>query len=872
MLCLASLLQLAQPAEISQVSVHRFSHGTPLEREAEVLKLRAAFEGQGMAVLVDHGVDKALIQRTIDASRSFFALPRNRKESFPGLPGKPPRSYASVSTPRGKEYLVQQEDDGDILNEWLLVRNTSVQLDPSDTYYTSDEGREFYAAETEDERQRDDWPQEVPGLRETTAEYYAAVERLTNKVYELFAVALELPADFFLSRARHAPIWPVTIAHYPPQRRPPKPGSMRIQPHWDRTLFALITTSDAGAATPRPGGLQIQLDEATGHGVDGRLDGLGGAGEGSRKVWRDVAIPDGSFVVNVGEMMARWTNGRFRHVVHRVPNPPAAEGGSGGGGGEEEGRISMMAYVLPDYDVPVLCADAGTCSGGGGAEKSGGDDGALPAPKYDPTWVGEMMNWGSELPSYNKTRQEQMRRAQGLYTEAGEQTALGDPTDVNSVEMPQPVPPTASTASASAAIAAPTAVDVIDIGPLVHPNPNSSDTAARRAAALALSRSFEQTGFALVRGHGVSAEALARLRAGATTFFRSPPARKASFDKGRGYGFGGYVKHAENGAQLLGDFDRPNDLVESLTLRGTSRGGGSGVESVALDGSCAGEGCGGGGGDGDGATTATGADWLGNAPKPDGDAVGGDGDVGGDSRPRWGGFEVPRGTDPEVPSELVEPLSLFSGGAVGLSRALAATAKLALGATDAQLSALTDSAAAGVRLAWYAAQDEATPPLAGQMRYGAHIDSGTVTVLSLDPTNPDGLQVDTSGAGAAGSDDERVWVDVPAAPGTLVLNVGALLSRWSCGRWRAAIHRVTNGDSSRDRLSVVTSALGARSDGPTFGGFGEGGCGAGSEPVQAAEFLATRVQLHRPEYRREVGIKTREDQQREKERIVSLHK
>ena len=381
--------------------MHRFSHSTPLQRETEVRKLRAAFEGQGMVVLVDHGVDKAVIQRTLETSRSFFALPRDRKKSFSGLSGKPPRSYAAVTSPRGKAYLVQQEDDGDIINEWLLVRNTSVQLD-SDAYYTSDEGREFYSAEAEDERQRDDWPQEVPGLREAAADYYAAVERLTNTVYELFAVALELPADFFLRRARHAPIWPVTIAHYPSQRRPPKPGSMRIQPHWDRTLFALITTSDAGAATPRPGGLQIQLDETTGDGVDGRAGGAGGGvgggagGGGSRKVWRDVAIPEASFVVNVGEMMARWTNGRFRHVVHRVPNPPAAEGGGEDDDQEEEGRISLMAYVLPDYDVPVLCADAGMCRGDGSGGDAAADDRLL-VPKYEPTWVGEMMNWGSEL-------------------------------------------------------------------------------------------------------------------------------------------------------------------------------------------------------------------------------------------------------------------------------------------------------------------------------------------------------------------------------------------------------------------------------------------------------------------------------------------
>eukprot|EP00490_Sorites_sp_Unknown_P021959 CAMPEP_0114675390 /NCGR_PEP_ID=MMETSP0191-20121206/47817_1 /TAXON_ID=126664 /ORGANISM="Sorites sp." /LENGTH=53 /DNA_ID=CAMNT_0001944599 /DNA_START=1 /DNA_END=158 /DNA_ORIENTATION=- len=53
---------------------------------------------------------------------------------------------------------------------------------------------------------------------------------------------------------------------------------------------------------------------------------------------------------------------------------------------------------------------------------------------------------------------------------------------------------------------------------------------------------------------------MAQLRNQAYEFFRSPVEEKMKFDKGKGYGFGGYVKERENGAQLLGDFSRPNDV------------------------------------------------------------------------------------------------------------------------------------------------------------------------------------------------------------------------------------------------------------------------------------------------------------------------
>lgn len=66
---------------------------------------------------------------------------------------------------------------------------------------------------------------------------------LRDSLWRLFALALGLAEDFFASRAQKAPLWPVTIAHYPPQTVAPAEDKERIQAHWDRTLFSLITTS-----------------------------------------------------------------------------------------------------------------------------------------------------------------------------------------------------------------------------------------------------------------------------------------------------------------------------------------------------------------------------------------------------------------------------------------------------------------------------------------------------------------------------------------------------------------------------------------------------------------------------------------------------
>ena len=413
---------------------------------------------------------------------------------------------------------------------------------------------------------------------------------------------------------------------------------------------------------------------------------------------------------------------------------------------------------------------------------------------------------------------------------------------------------------ALAAAAAPTTIEVVDVSALRNTSASEAALAATR-----LSASFAATGFALVRGHGVQTETLETLREAARGFFADDG--KFAFDKGKGYGHGGYVRHQEAGAQLLGDFSRPHDLVESLTIGGLANE--AGTESIRISNSSCAE---------PPATTRReprGSVW---APlrelwrrgrfawmrlvRP--------GRVH-ESTVTWGAFQPAD----ETPPTLRAPATAFAKEASALGNIVAEALQLALGVRADELDAVTSRRTAGVRLAHYAAQPSDALP--GQMRYGAHVDSGTITVLSLDPSNPHGLQVDVNqqGGGASATDEaDRVWVDVPFVNDTLVLNVGALLSRWTGGRWKAAVHRVLNGDASRDRTSVVTSALGAKPNGPPFAGFAECMRGATEQAaaVRAADFLSVRVALHRPEYAKEQGLETSEQLTEESRRIVALHK
>ena len=213
-----------------------------------------------------------------------------------------------------------QNADGEaqIVNEWILCREAESHPLTDDPYFACPEGQLVFNAPT---GPSGDEPPEVPSLRQTLEGYHRSMQFLAQKVYRCFALSLGLPEDFFVSKASRAPSWGVTIAHYPALPERPPEGVERINSHWDRIMFSLVTCNDE-VAQRNGGGLQILLNE--------RGDTLD-ASSGEVGQWHDVPLERGQFTINIGEVMSRWTNGVFKHVVHRVPNPePGSEGNTGG--------------------------------------------------------------------------------------------------------------------------------------------------------------------------------------------------------------------------------------------------------------------------------------------------------------------------------------------------------------------------------------------------------------------------------------------------------------------------------------------------------------------------------------------------------------
>jgi isopenicillin N synthase-like dioxygenase len=172
------------------------------------------------------------------------------------------------------------------------------------------------------------WPERPAALRGIWTEYYRRMEHLAAAIMGVFALALELPDDFFRDKTdRH--ISGIRVINYPDQPDTPEPGQLRAGAHSDYGALTILKTENV------PGGLQV----------------LNRAG-----AWVDVEPVADSFVVNIGDLMQHWTNDRWVSTLHRVVNPPRDRAlGSR--------RQSIVFFYQPNYDALIECLP-GCCGPG----------------------------------------------------------------------------------------------------------------------------------------------------------------------------------------------------------------------------------------------------------------------------------------------------------------------------------------------------------------------------------------------------------------------------------------------------------------------------------------------------------------------------
>jgi len=165
------------------------------------------------------------------------------------------------------------------------------------------------------------WPERSPNFREAISVFHEAGLLVLRQIIRGVAVSLGLPEEYF--DAAHEPhSGAVMLLHYPPITEPLLPGQLRSGAHTDFGTMTLLFHH--GSAE----GLEIQRPDGT---------------------WLHAPSIPGATIVNVGDLLTRWTNGQLRSVLHRVV-PPEGEA-------EQRSRYSATLFYEPRHEVVVSCLE-----------------------------------------------------------------------------------------------------------------------------------------------------------------------------------------------------------------------------------------------------------------------------------------------------------------------------------------------------------------------------------------------------------------------------------------------------------------------------------------------------------------------------------
>lgn len=283
---------------IPVIDISDFMSGSAKGLENAARKVREALTTVGFFVLEGHGVPRARIDRAFAAAARLHELPMAKKLAL--RMNEHNNGYMTLGRYAVWTSEVNDNDRPD-LNEAFFIRRERPADDP---VYAS--GRRFLGP--------NQWPDEndMPGFRAEILDYMSALETLSHRFLPVAARSLDLEPDWFDGFFADS-YYILRVSHYPPVEA--GANQYGIAPHTDANFLTFLPLTDVP-------GLQVRMPD-------------GG--------WQDVPYVPGAFAVNSGDIVKRWSNGRFKSTPHRAL-PPV-----------DRDRYALPFFFGPSWDAIIKC-------------------------------------------------------------------------------------------------------------------------------------------------------------------------------------------------------------------------------------------------------------------------------------------------------------------------------------------------------------------------------------------------------------------------------------------------------------------------------------------------------------------------------------
>jgi isopenicillin N synthase-like dioxygenase len=283
-------------AKIPVIDYGPYFAGEPGALERLAAEVRDACMNIGFFYIYNHGVDQGLVDRTFAASKRFHAIPMEQKlalslneNNIGYLPMNASVQGASTvhkaTKPNQNESFFVSHDRGPDHPD-VLAKKTL--------------------------RGRNQWPDGLPGFREDVMAYAHALDALCSRMIPAFAAALDLPPDYFAPFFANEAHMTLRMLHYPPQAVV-EDNQFGQAPHTDNSFMTVLARTDVP-------GLAVRLP----------------SGE-----WFPPPLIPGTFLVNLGNMMRRFSNDRFLSTPHGVLNDSGID------------RYSLAYFHSPNPDAVI---------------------------------------------------------------------------------------------------------------------------------------------------------------------------------------------------------------------------------------------------------------------------------------------------------------------------------------------------------------------------------------------------------------------------------------------------------------------------------------------------------------------------------------
>jgi isopenicillin N synthase-like dioxygenase len=270
--------------EIPTIDLAAFREGTAQQREAVAEQVDRAARTVGFMQVIGHRIPAEVEAGLTAAMDGFFGLPMWQKKALQPASLELNRGYTPPKSERLTLSLGVQSSAADLFEAFNVGK-------PAEDFPGLGLNEGQYAPNL--------WPLRPASFEPGVQAWFDQAARVAREITTVMAVALGLVEDFFTRYQGHS-LDVLRMNNYQVPAEPIRlePGQVGMGAHTD---YGIVTVLWADPIL----GLQV-------------LDSAG--------AWHDVVPAEGALLVNLGDLLARWTNDRWISTLHRVLPPTDGEG------------------------------------------------------------------------------------------------------------------------------------------------------------------------------------------------------------------------------------------------------------------------------------------------------------------------------------------------------------------------------------------------------------------------------------------------------------------------------------------------------------------------------------------------------------------